>query len=230
MPCNVMIKFFGLIPRRAATPRQRFHDYWRHPHGALGVQNPAYRGYVQSHQIDCDALAEEQRRFEGVAEVWLDSRTDARRKADDPWYLEHARPDEDQFVDGTNLCWLYTTESVLSSRPHGVDLAHPTLRFLERYYIERPTTVKLIQLIAPNDFRDEDNEIHQELGAMRHVLCTVQRDLHGDTEPPFGWVRELWWPTLSAFEDTALASAAFSRSIARSANTVTLLAQAERFA
>jgi uncharacterized protein (TIGR02118 family) len=225
-----MIKFFGLIPRRAGISPQEFHDHYRHPHGTLGRMIPTFRAYVQSHQIESVLLGPDQRRFEAVAEVWFDTAADAVGLANDPHYLKYVQPDEPNFVDLENLKWLYVNEEVLVSGPEATgELAEVGL---QGFHVERATSVKLMQFIEgePTFPRtaDEDRALGRRLGAARHVRSRPHADIHVSEPPAYSGVQELWWPTVSAFEEGAAANEALAEFLAPS-GTITLLAQAERF-
>ena len=224
-----MIKFFGLIPRRADISPAEFHDHYRHPHGTLGTQIPAFRGYVQSHQVGSSALGDDQTRFEAVAEGWFDNVDDAAGLADDPHYVEHVQPDEPNFVDLAKLKWLYTTEEVLFSGPdprEATPLAH---RLLQRMHLERPTTVKLLHFASQTDAIDAGSDLAGSLGAVRHVRCRPHAEIHAEDPPAFAEVHELWWPTVFDFEQGAAGGAALRELVDGPNGSVTLLAQAERF-
>jgi uncharacterized protein (TIGR02118 family) len=225
-----MIKFFGLIPRREDISPQEFHDHYRHPHGTLGRMIPTFRVYVQSHQIESALLGPDQRRFEAVAEVWFDTAADAIGLADDPHYLKYVQPDEPNFVDLENLKWLYVNEEVLVSGPNATsELADLGL---QGFHLERATSVKLMQFIDgdPAFVRtaDEDRALSRRLGAVRHVRSRPNADIHSAESPAYSGVQELWWPTVSAFEEGATSNKALAEFLSRP-GSVTLLAQAERF-
>ena len=88
------VKLFALIPRKPGLTEQAFHDHWRHPHGTLACGISVIRKYVQSHHVGCDLFDRRQSTFEGIAEVWMDSITDALWLAEEPWYVRHLAPDE----------------------------------------------------------------------------------------------------------------------------------------
>jgi uncharacterized protein (TIGR02118 family) len=221
-----MIKFFGLIPRRKDISSEEFHDHYRHPHGTLGSQISTFRGYVQSHQVHSSVLGPDQNRFEAVAEVWFDTVADAVGLADDPHYLEHVQPDEPNFVDMDSLKWLYTSEEVLISGP---DVRSPDAaeRALQGFHLVRPNTIKLLQFIE-QPARDDHSGLGAGLGAVRHVRCRPQLEIHDDERPAFAEVHELWWPTVEAFEKGA-AGGPLREFLAPGAKSVTMLVHAERF-
>ena len=224
-----MIKFFGLIPRRPDISSQEFHDHYRHPHGTLGRMIPTFRAYIQSHQIESGLLGPDQCRFEAVAEVWFDTPADALGLADDPHYLKYVQPDEPNFVDMDNLKWLYVTEDVLVSGPDSA--SEPAELGLQGFHLERATTVKLMQFIDDDPAfartPDEDRALSRSLGAVRHVRSLPHSEIHADQSPAYSAVQELWWPTISAFEESA--SSETLAEFLSVPGAITLLAQAERF-
>jgi hypothetical protein len=223
-----MLKFFAIITRKPGVSVATFHDHWRHPHGTLCTRISTIRHYVQSHQIPTDHLGPEQARFEGIAEAWLDNVADGLGMADEPQYKTYVEPDEEAFVDVPRLQWLYTTEEVLSSRPdRRTGAAEADALWL---HLDRPITTKVLQFVHGDGWESEDDaDLGDRVGAMRHVRCHAMPEVHGD-QPPFSGVRELWWPTVSAFEaGITRAPEAWAALIGRPARGVTVLAQAERF-
>lgn len=225
------VKMFAAIPRKRDISPQEFHDHWRHPHGTMGRRISILRKYVQSHQIDCDFLSADQRRYEGIAEVWLDNIADAQYFPNEPIYAGQVIPDEPLFIDLENLKFLITTEDVLVSEPRGgmAELPGNSVWFDD----DRAINIKLIQLVETeraSPWRaDNDAELGLRIGAFRHVCSTPVAEIHG-VAPPFIGVRELWWPTLWAFREGVSADRqAFDTLIGRPAAACTILVQAERF-
>jgi uncharacterized protein (TIGR02118 family) len=223
-----MIKFFGLIPRRADISPEEFHDHYRHPHGTLGRQITTFRGYVQSHQIASPRLGPDQTQFEAVAEVWFDTVADAEGLADHPQYVAHVQPDEPNFVDLERLKWLYTTEEVVISGP---DVnGEPAERALQAFHLQRPTTVKILHFSESDEGlarpAEEAAALAHGVKAARYVRCRPHEQIHADEPPAFAGVQELWWPTVWDFE---AGSSVQALDELLGAGGVTLLAQAERF-
>jgi uncharacterized protein (TIGR02118 family) len=227
-----MIKFFGLIPRRPDISSEEFHDHYRHPHGTLGRMISTFRHYVQSHQVHTDRLGDQQEVFEAVAEVWFDTVSDAVGLADDPHYIAHVQPDEPNFVDMDRLKWLYTTEEVLISGPN-VRSSDAAERSLQNFHLERATSIKLMQFrsdgAGASRSAKDDAALGARLGAIRHVRCQPEAEIHADDPPAFFEVQELWWPTVLAFEEATGSGSALDEFMALAPDSVTLLAQAERF-
>jgi hypothetical protein len=225
------VKLFAAIPRRQDISRQEFHDHWRHPHGTMGRRISILRKYVQSHQIDCDLLGEDQTRYEGVAEAWMDSVADAKYFPEEPVYANRVIPDELLFIDLPNLKFLIAVEEVLQSAPQG-DQLDPAGN-ADWFDDDRAVNIKLVQLIEADGAEpwqsDADLDLGRRIGAFRHVRGTPVAEIHGQ-EPPFLGTRELWWPTLWEFRRGVEADIdAFRTLVNRPAKAFTALVQAERF-
>lgn len=225
-----MIKFFGLIPRRPDMSVEEFHDHYRHPHGTLGAQIPALRGYVQCHQVDTELLGPGQRHYQAVAENWYDTVEDAVGLAEDPHYVEHVKPDEPLFVDIENLKWLFTCEEVVVSGPKAradIPLAEKLLRNAD---LGRPSTAKLLHFAVDDGVELDRGDLAGRLDAIRHVHCRPHPEIHGgEDRPAFAEVHELWWPTVWEFEQRVGPDNPALRELNERDGAVTLLATAERF-
>lgn len=226
------VKVFGLLPRREDMSRQEFQDHYRHPHGTVGAPLLLLRHYVQSHQIDTDLLGPEQERFSAVAELWFDNEADAVGFRSHPLVMSHIIKDEPTFIDMPRILSVITDEEVIYSFPtnEGAELSYADVTWSAE---TRPVSIKLLQFIAVGSEQrwatDEDEELGRQIGALRHVRCWPRPSTYGG-EPPFLGVRELWWPTKTAFERAAAAAPlAFGRLLGDRRGAITLLAQAERW-
>jgi hypothetical protein len=226
------VKLFAAIPRKAGLSAIEFHDHWRHPHGTVGRRISTIRKYVQSHHIECSLLDAKQTRYEGIAEVWMDSVGDALGLSEEPTYVRDAVPDEPHFIDLSRLRFLITEEDVLISGPD----RRESLPVGDSHWYDddRAVNIKLIQLIEPQQpggWRlDDEAALGRALGALRHVCCHPSSEAYSSSEPPFSGVRELWWPTLSAFyTGVTSAPAAWKQLIEARAQAITVLTQSERF-
>ncbi|WP_374414378.1 EthD domain-containing protein [Novosphingobium colocasiae] len=225
------VKMFGAIPRPPHVPVQFFHDHWRHPHGTLGRHISTMRGYVQSHQVHSDLLGPDQTRFEGVAEVNIDSAADAAWFGEEPVYLRDVKDDEPNFVDLPALRWIFAEEEILVSSP---DLRSTASAGDKAWRIDnRPTTFKVIQFIEQDGATpwadDTDVALGHRLGALRHVRSRPSPAVHPDGAFAIG-VRELWWGSKTHMETCVAADMdAWRELIGRPAVATTLCANAERF-
>ena len=224
-----VVKMVAAIPRRKDLSEQEFHDHWRHPHGTISRQMLTVRSYVQSHRTRSRLLPREQETYDGITEVWFDNILDAVGVKDNPAYLRYNGPDEPLFVDMERLVFVFVTEEVLASRanvnawPNEADVLWSPWNW--------SVCVKLIQLIEPSPGRDwassDDESLGIRIGALRHVRSRPVDAIHGD-KPPFVGVRELWWPTLTAFENGVKSDRAAFEQLLSNGNAQTMLCQAER--
>ena len=196
------VKLFAAIPRKKDISAQEFHDHWRHPHGTLARRISTIRRYAQSHHIPCDELESGPPRFEGVAEVWMDNVEDALALASEPVYVADIAPDEPLFIDLPNLKFLITEEDVVFSGPDRRQTEHP-VGDAHWYDDDRAVNIKVLQFIETRDrtswVSDTDRELGIAIGALRHVRCYPSSAVYAQDEPAFFGVRELWWPTITAF-------------------------------
>lgn len=225
------VKVLAMIPRRPDLTRTEFHDYYRHPHGTMGSHMSTMRRYVQSHQIDTGRLGAGQARFDAVAELWFDNEQDATGFREHPVIIKYILDDEPKFIDMPNLQFIITDEEVLYSLPKaGTGLSEGDMLWTPD---NRPFSIKLLQFVATGRTTpwatDDDEALGLRLGALRHVRCRPRRSVHGDT-PPYQGVRELWWPTQTAFEKGVAADPqAFASLLGDTTDSVVMLVQAERW-
>jgi EthD domain len=238
------IKMFALLPKNPSVTGDYFHDHWRHPHGTWGKQISTIQQYVQSHRIHCDRLDAAQDRYEGCAEVWLDSIEDCRGMGQHPTYRKYLADDEPLFVDMNGIQFAFMDEEVIDSGP-APEERKGSADFLWRER-ECPVTVKLMQFISGREricWRPEDVRLGRSIGALRHVRAIPNQTLHPGGQPvpvaphstrpeqndPLIGVRELWWPTKSDF-DVAVRNnlAALSQLLNQMPGSYTMLCQAER--
>jgi len=228
-------KVFALHPRLPGLTKEFFHDFWRHPLGTLGSGGPGrvttIRHYVQSHQIDAAELGPEQSRFDAVSELWFDSEADAIGSREHPQTLKYIAELEPQFIDLPNRKVLAVDEEVLYSLPK----ANTGLSDADMMWSpdDRPVSIKLLHFVSMSRempwATDEDVKLGSQIGALRHVRCWPRTTLHNDT-PPFRGVRELWWPTETAFHNgVAAASSSFAKLIGDADGSVVMLVLAERW-
>jgi hypothetical protein len=226
----VTIKTFIMIPKRVGITAEEFHDHWRYPHAVWGCRMTTLHGYVQSHRFECDRLEGSPATFEGVAEAWFRTMEDAAQFRDEPILTQFLKPDEPKFIDVNRLQFVVTHEEVIDEPKGEVDFADPASLWSPW---RSPTTVKLLQFIAADGHRDwagnDDARLGRALGALRHVRCMPSASIYG-TDPPQLGVRELQWPTFSAFaQGIAEAPDALSTLLARAGRGITIAASAELF-
>lgn len=227
-----MIKICELLPPRADISLQAFHDHWRHPHGTIARNIRQVRRYVQNHRIPSDVVGPNPTRFEGIGEGWFDTIEDCLALADVPYMVSTILVDEKRFLDRDGVKILFLAEEVISSGAHAgahlrtkTDISDYDLQWSDN---DRALSIKLFQVIedqgdAPWQNAD-DAELGHRIGAFRHVRSTPVV-----TPAPYVGLRELWWPTLTAFErGVRNAPDAWTTLQARPAKAFCLLTQAER--
>jgi hypothetical protein len=195
--------------------------------------------YVQSHRHQTSLLSENQKTYDGIVEVWMRDLATASAMPTHPDYLRLLREDEPRFIDMSRIHFLMTHQILLR------ELASSSSNEADRAWSEviRPTTVKLLQFFPPGHplidqaggqvvterIRVRDGETPsadtQAIGAYQLSVCRPIREIHGDN-PPFGEVREYWWPTLSIFEERA---ASVAREVLEPRGVTSVLAIAERY-
>jgi hypothetical protein len=184
--------------------------------------------YVQSHRISSPHLGIAQERFDGIAEIWFDSAGDAASFNQDPVYKGQLAPDEPSFVDMRNVRFLVADEEILMSGPMVQNDANAEdLAWREQ---DRPVTIKLLQFFDPSERgwpADDDLAIGRAIGALRHVRCRPNPTVHEKGAFVSG-IRELWWPTLSAFERGVSGDQSAWAALNSRGKGVTLLASTER--
>lgn len=227
-----MIKFVELIPPRQDISLQGFHDHWRHPHGTLGRNVMQLRRYIQNHRIESSALPSDPVRFQGVAEGWFDSLEECVALGASSYMSDHVIPDEERFIDRSGVKIFFVAEEVISSGPHAGQSFRPKTEISDYDLLwsdnHRAVAIKLLQFIEEDGATpwaaDNDAELGHRIGAFRHVRSRAA------VEPSaYLGVRELWWPTLTAFEGGINADpAAWAALRDRPKSSFSLLCQAER--
>ena len=230
-----MIKLYELLPPLPGISLQVFHDHWRHPHGSLSRHMLAVRRYVQHHRIEANVLGSEfasnPTPFEGIAEVWLDSADEFPLLLAMPYINEHVLRDEARFIDRPNTKYFMAEEEVIVSGPQAGAHIRPKTDISE-YDLEwsdnnRTNTIKVLQFIEEDGNQPwaaaDDADLSHRLCALRHVRN------HPVGEQPFIGMRELSWPTVTAFERGISADpAAWAALRDRPKRSFSLLFHAER--
>jgi len=189
-------KLVTLVVPKSGLSVPDFHDHWRHPHGTLAITYRPLRRYVQNHVLGSDLLDPHGTDIHGIGENWFDSAEAITHMSKDPIVHDVFFFDEERFEDRERTQWFVVDqEEVLPVYPggdhdeHGHRWSHET----------RPLSVKVLQLVPPGlgrDWvRDDEAELSRRVQAYRHVRSWSEPDA------PHTAVRELWWPTLTAFED-----------------------------
>jgi hypothetical protein len=231
-----MWKLFGLIPRAKTLSPEEFHDYYRHPHGTVGMSISSLRHYVQNHQIDTDLLGETQRRFEAVAELSFSNEIDVIKLRTEPAMAGFLNEDERNFIDLKETRHFIGKEVSLSTGAPAVDTPCTPDRRWDSGKV--PTFIKLLQFFNRCDDAaspsDHDRTLAERLNAFRYMaykpadFCMTTKSGR-PVESPFVAAHELCWPTLSAFRRATIADTQAFFAFIDKPNTHTLLTHAERF-
>jgi len=123
-----MLKLVFPLRRLPTLSREQFQKYWYETHGPLVRQHAQalrIRHYVQLHTLDDPinaALRESrgaQEPYDGVAELWWESRDDLEAALGTPEAQEAARAlleDEERFIDlACSALWLGTERPIIAS-------------------------------------------------------------------------------------------------------------------
>jgi hypothetical protein len=223
-------KLYAVLPKHPDLTLQEARDHWRHPHGTLARRIPTMTRYIQSHQLASELIGGEHDRFLGVAEVWVDNLTDALGYATEPTRVLEVEPDEGVFLDLSELSFFWTVEEILESgQSRRLDEAREDAIWEESLASVSTKVVQLVRSEGEVPWRgDDDLELGRRIGAFRHGRGTAAPELQGPDDPFIG-VRELWWPTVSRFEQGVKADPeAWDQLINRPASAITMLVQAER--
>lgn len=230
-------KLFAAMARNPAITSQEFHDHYRHPHGTMGMQISTLRKYVQSHQIHTELLLEEQEQFEAVAELWFENGSDMIHFREESIMATFLNDDEPNFCDLRKTRLFIGEEEVLNSMPNSaLTKASRANEFWRLDY--RPLSIKIIQFILPTAGSEwcgeNDESLGHRLGAFRHVRShpTTPTTIVSDRvnrPPDYIGVRELWWPTFTAFEKSVKKDLSAWDALILRPNTYSMLAQAEQW-
>jgi vanillate O-demethylase ferredoxin subunit len=189
--------------RRAGTTLAQHHHHILNVHGAMVVKyiaaDPAHapKRYAQNRVLDGSFRAGEpghdpfvlNRDF--VTQIWFDNPAHAMNSVQQPFYLEHLRPDEDRFVDQASVVKLAVRARLLLAAPETTGACKLFL-FLTR----SPTLDTAHFLQRWRERGDALADTVKTLGLSGHVQNEV---LHRPGEPV--WVDaidEFWLPNPQA--------------------------------
>ena len=111
IPLNA-VKNMEFVTHKSDMPIEAFQKHWRDIHGPLGAAIPVVQRYVQSHTRLSVYKAGKTPVYDGVAITWFDD-TQAMRISATLAEYETTRADEVNFIDGTQLPFIITTEQVI---------------------------------------------------------------------------------------------------------------------
>lgn len=223
-------KLYAVLPKHPDLTLQEARDHWRHPHGTLARRIPTMTRYIQSHQVSSDLIGGNNDRFLGVAEVWVDNLADAAGYATEPTRVLEVEPDEGAFLDLGELAFFWTEEEILEgSQALRLHEARSDAIWEEGLASVSTKVIQLVRRGSGESWRgDDDLELGRRIGAFRHARGTAVPELRGEDDPFIG-VRELWWPTVTRFEQGVRGDlSAWDALINRPENALTMLVQTER--
>lgn len=187
-----------VIPKPGISD-ETFHDHWRHPHGSLAIKYPPLRRYVQNHLVESDLVGANPTAIRGIGENWFDSAGAIEHMTTDPYVHEVFFFDEARFEDREKTVWFVVDdEEVLPVYPGGSHDEHGA----QWSHNNRPLAIKALQLFPAGSQRNsadeavaEEADLSRRVRAYRHVRSWAR-----ESDAPYAGLRELWWPTLTAFE------------------------------
>lgn len=113
------IKLFEVPVRRQGLTRRQCHDHWLNVHGPAVLNSPEMiaplRRYVQSHSLEEPIEGIPPMPYDGLAELWFDSREELEQSFGDQ-YRERVQPDEANFADLDKCTAFPTKEYVIYER------------------------------------------------------------------------------------------------------------------
>jgi uncharacterized protein (TIGR02118 family) len=112
---DFMLKVDILSVRRPDLTHEQFVTHWRDVHAKLFSSQPTVkqhvRRYIQSRTIadtpDGVAIAN----VDGIAQIWFDDMAGFHAVFSSQNYLDVIRPDENQFVDGKKVTFIFSEET-----------------------------------------------------------------------------------------------------------------------
>ncbi|MGE0858036.1 MAG: EthD domain-containing protein [Gammaproteobacteria bacterium] len=102
-----MITMIVFVRRKQGLSREEFSRYWFERHAPLVKSVPEFmrhvRKYIQYHPAPgsnaAGSLFGDITDYDGVGEIWFDSREAMNAALSEPRYLEIIKPDEREFID-----------------------------------------------------------------------------------------------------------------------------------
>ena len=116
-----MITMIVFVRRKAGLTPEEFSDYWLHQHAPLVKSAPEFmryvRKYVQHHPAPPETGGAspfgDTQDYDGVGEIWFDSREAMTAAFAEPRYLEIIRPDEEKFFDAAGCLAFIASEYIM---------------------------------------------------------------------------------------------------------------------
>lgn len=116
-----MITMIVFVTRKVGLSPEAFSDYWLNHHAPLVRSVPEFmrhvRKYVQHHPAALETGENspfgDTQDYDGVGEIWFDSRASMKAAFAEPRYLEIIRPDEVNFFDASRCLSFISHEHVM---------------------------------------------------------------------------------------------------------------------
>jgi uncharacterized protein (TIGR02118 family) len=115
-----MIAMIACAKRKAGISLAEFNRYWIEKHAPLVRSVPEFMRHVRKYvQFHCDPHGPPGGSpfggsvdYDGVGELWFDSRESMQTAFEEPRYLEIIRPDELKFLD-LDKCIIFITQELV---------------------------------------------------------------------------------------------------------------------
>jgi uncharacterized protein (TIGR02118 family) len=115
-----MIAMIACAKRKAGMSLAEFNQYWIEEHAPLVRSVPEFMRHVRKYvQFHCDPQGPAGGSpfggsvdYDGVGELWFDSRESMKTAFEEPRYLEVIRPDELKFLD-LDKCIIFITRELV---------------------------------------------------------------------------------------------------------------------
>jgi uncharacterized protein (TIGR02118 family) len=115
-----MIAMIACAKRKAGMSLAEFNQYWIEKHAPLVRSVPEFMRHVRKYvQFHCDPQGPAGGSpfggsvdYDGVGELWFDSRESMKMAFEEPRYLEVIRPDELKFLD-LDKCIIFITRELV---------------------------------------------------------------------------------------------------------------------
>jgi len=106
-----MVKVVEFFRKRTGMPDDEFYDYWLTGHSRVVLSLDGVLRYVQNHPLP-ETRAAGGAVFDGVVEIWFESREAMKQNAARPYWKE-LEADEARFIDRSSLALLLVEEHII---------------------------------------------------------------------------------------------------------------------
>ena len=113
------VKMAELFKKRPGMPLDEFHDYWLSQHSKVVMGLQGIQRYVQNHPLPW-SRENLDLPFDGIVEVWFESREIMHRNAESAYWAELVA-DEEKFIDRSDVTLLLADEHVVKEGATNLD-------------------------------------------------------------------------------------------------------------